>query len=109
MKIESIKFDERGLVAAIVQSIEDGKVLMFAYMSRESLELTLESKRVYFFSRSRNEIWLKGETSGNFLDLRSIQVDCDGDALLVAVSEHGPACHTGKRSCFDNHDSLELE
>jgi phosphoribosyl-AMP cyclohydrolase len=109
MKVDDVKFDDQGLVAAIVQSTTGGKILMLGYMNRESLELTLQSKLVHFFSRSRNQIWLKGETSGNHLDLLSIELDCDKDALLVTVSERGPACHTGERSCFDNHELLELE
>jgi len=108
MRIDDIKFDDNGLIPAIAQSAKDGKILMIAYMNLESLLLSLETRRAHFFSRSRNKLWLKGETSGNFLDLQKIQLDCDGDALLLTVFEHGPACHTGERSCFDNHEDLEL-
>lgn len=107
MRIEEIQFDLNGLVPAIAQSSKDGKVLMIAYMNRESLELTLQSKKVHFFSRSRNEIWLKGASSGNFLELNNIHVDCDSDAILLTVLEQGPACHTGQRSCFDNDEFPE--
>ena len=95
-----------GLVPAIVQDPATGAVLMLAYMNRESLERTLESGRVTFFSRSRDEIWTKGETSGNFLDFESAVVDCDGDALLVQASPTGPVCHTGAETCFG--ESREL-
>ena len=95
-----LKFDEKGLVPAIVQHAETGEVLMFAFMNKESVKLTLSSGDVWFYSRSRKELWHKGATSGNFLDLVAIVQDCDGDALLVKVHPRGPACHTGERSCF---------
>jgi phosphoribosyl-ATP pyrophosphohydrolase/phosphoribosyl-AMP cyclohydrolase len=102
MKVEEpeIKFDENGLVTAVVQDAESGEVLMVAYMNEESLRRTLQSGRTWFWSRSRRELWCKGETSGNRQYVREIRYDCDGDALLVKVLQVGPACHTGERSCF---------
>ena len=95
-----IKFDERGLVPAIIQDADKGEVLMLGYMNKESLRRTLESGDVWFYSRSRQELWHKGETSGNFLRARSVQVDCDGDTILVRAKPEGPVCHTGSRTCF---------
>lgn len=95
-----IKFDERGLVPAIIQDADKGEVLMLGYMNKESLRRTLESGDVWFYSRSRQELWHKGETSGNFLRTRSVQVDCDGDTILVRAKPEGPVCHTGNRTCF---------
>ncbi len=95
-----INFDDKGLIPAVVQDIRTGEVLMVAYMNEESLELTKKTKKATFFSRSRNELWEKGATSGNFMNVEEIRVDCDGDCLLVAVTPDGPACHTGNRSCF---------
>ena len=89
-----------GLVPAIVQNAVTGQVLMLGYMNAEALTRTVESERVTFFSRSRNELWTKGETSGNFLDLVSLQLDCDGDTLLIMANPHGPTCHKGTRTCF---------
>lgn len=91
---------ENGLVAAVVQDTETARVLMLGWMNREALERTRETGRVTFWSRSRQELWEKGETSGNWLELRSIDVDCDGDALLVRVVPHGPTCHTGTATCW---------
>ena len=102
MRIEDLKFDERGLIPAIVQDADTGRVLTLAYMNRESLEITLEKKLTCFFSRSRQELWLKGETSGNFQHVVSLTADCDGDALLVRVHPDGPACHKGTVSCFED-------
>ena len=102
LKIEDLKFDEKGLIPAIVKDANTGKVLTLAYMNRESLGITLEKKLTCFWSRSRQELWLKGETSGNFQHVVSITADCDGDALLVSVVPDGPACHTGAASCFFN-------
>ena len=102
MDIGEIKFDEKGLVAAIVQDINTKKVLMLAYMNKEALEKTLEEEVVHFYSRSRQELWKKGETSGNIQKLRGLSYDCDGDALLVMVDQLGVACHTGTYSCFFN-------
>jgi phosphoribosyl-AMP cyclohydrolase / phosphoribosyl-ATP pyrophosphohydrolase len=98
--IESIRWDERGLVPAIVQDDLSGQVLMMAWMNRESLDKTLETRETHFWSRSRKEIWHKGGTSGNVQTVRAVHVDCDGDTLLVLVDPAGPACHTGERSCF---------
>jgi phosphoribosyl-AMP cyclohydrolase / phosphoribosyl-ATP pyrophosphohydrolase len=95
-----IAFDERGLVPCIVQDWGTGEVLTLAYMNAESLRLTRETGEVHFFSRSRQELWHKGATSGNTLSVRSIRYDCDADALLALVEPAGPACHTGERSCF---------
>lgn len=100
LAIEGLRFDEQGLIPAVVQDSDSGQVLMVAYMSRESLEKTLATGDVHFWSRSRKTIWRKGETSGNFLRLRSLVADCDLDCLLVRAEPAGPACHTGARSCF---------
>ena len=102
MNIEQIKFDEKGLVPAIIQDYYTKKVLTLAYMNKESLEITLRDKKTCFFSRSRQELWLKGETSGNYQRVVSVKYDCDADALLVEVKKDGPACHTGAESCFFN-------
>jgi phosphoribosyl-ATP pyrophosphohydrolase/phosphoribosyl-AMP cyclohydrolase len=98
--IEQIKWDERGLVPAIVQDATSGQVLMLAYMNAESLQLTLQTGETVFWSRSRNEFWHKGATSGNVQRVKTIALDCDGDTLLVTVEPAGPACHTGAVSCF---------
>ena len=91
----------KGLLPAIIQDAETGEVLMLGYMNAESLEKTQETGRVTFYSRSRQRLWTKGETSGNFLDVVEIQPDCDKDALLIRARAHGPTCHRGTRSCFD--------
>jgi phosphoribosyl-ATP pyrophosphohydrolase/phosphoribosyl-AMP cyclohydrolase len=105
---ERIAFDDRGLVPAIVQDAATGAVLMLAYMDREAVEATLRTREVHFHSRSRERLWKKGETSGNVLHLVELRLDCDGDALLVAVHPAGPACHTGNATCFGpvNDESL---
>jgi len=95
-----LKFDDKGLIPAIVQDARSGEVLMLGYMNRESLKRTTDSGDVWFFSRSRQELWHKGETSGNFLRLKSIMKDCDADALLIRAEPVGPVCHTGERTCF---------
>ena len=95
-----LRFDENGLIPAIVQDAGTGEVLMLAYMNAESLRRTLESGQAWFWSRSRQELWHKGATSGNFLNVKAILKDCDEDALVVKVEPLGPACHTGERSCF---------
>jgi phosphoribosyl-ATP pyrophosphohydrolase/phosphoribosyl-AMP cyclohydrolase len=95
-----IEFDQQGLAPCIVQDFATGEVLMFAYVSSESLEMTLETGDLHFHSRSRNKLWKKGETSGAFMHLRQLRYDCDGDALVAMVDPVGPACHTGQRSCF---------
>jgi len=98
--IEKIKFDSNGLIPAIVQDVNTNQVLMMAYMNQESLHLTIEKKETVFWSRSRNEIWHKGETSGNIQKVIEIKIDCDADTLLILVQPAGPACHTGEVSCF---------
>lgn len=99
MKAE-IKFDSNGLIPAIVQDVNTNQVLMMAYMNQESLQLTLEKKETVFWSRSRSELWHKGETSGNIQKVIEIKIDCDADTLLILVQPAGPACHTGEVSCF---------
>ena len=98
--IEAVSFDDRGLVPCVIQDHASGEVLTLAYMNQESLRLTLESGEIHLFSRSRDEIWHKGETSGNVQRLRQLRYDCDGDSLVALVEAAGPACHTGQRSCF---------
>lgn len=97
---EELKFDDRGLIPAIVQDADTGEVLMLGYMNAESLRRTLESGEVWFYSRSRRELWHKGETSGNRLMVRALWRDCDSDAILVKAHPLGSVCHTGNRSCF---------
>jgi phosphoribosyl-AMP cyclohydrolase / phosphoribosyl-ATP pyrophosphohydrolase len=99
-----IAFDERGLVPCVVQDWATGEVLTLAYMNAESLARTRETGEIHFFSRSRQELWHKGATSGNTLSVKSIRYDCDGDALLALVQPAGPACHTGERTCFHRGD-----
>lgn len=107
MELENLKFDEKGLIPAIVQDAETRVVLMLGYMNRESLEKTLTSGLVCFYSRSRQKLWTKGEESGNFLYLKEIKVDCDQDTLLIKVSPAGPTCHTGTDTCWkeENQDN----
>lgn len=100
LNIDELKFDEKGLIPAIVVDAKTKKVLTLAYMNRESLEISFEKELTCFWSRSRNELWLKGETSGNYQHIVSITADCDNDALIVLVEPDGPACHTGSYSCF---------
>ena len=100
MQISEIKFDSNGLVPAIVQDAETNEVLMLAYMNEESLRLTLEKGETVFWSRSRGELWHKGETSGNIQKVIEVRVDCDADTLLILVHPAGPACHTGNQTCF---------
>jgi phosphoribosyl-ATP pyrophosphohydrolase/phosphoribosyl-AMP cyclohydrolase len=97
---EEISFDERGLVPCVMQDQASGEVLLHGYMNEEALRLTVDTGEVHFFSRSRNEIWHKGETSGNVQRVRQLRYDCDGDAVVALVEPAGPACHTGERSCF---------
>ncbi len=99
--IENLKFDEHGLIPAIVVDAETKKVLTLAYMNRESLKISMEKELTCFWSRSRDELWLKGETSGNYQHIVSITADCDRDALVVMVEPDGPACHKGTTSCFE--------
>ena len=98
--ISSIKFDDRGLVPAIAQQFDSGEVLMMAWMNADSVSETLDTGRVCYWSRSRQSLWRKGETSGQIQSLREMIVDCDGDTLLLKVDQIGVACHTGRRSCF---------
>lgn len=100
--IDELKFDEKGLIPAIVIDSKTRRVLTLAYMNRESLGISLEKELTCFWSRSRQELWLKGETSGNYQHIASITADCDKDALVVAVEPDGPACHLGTESCFEN-------
>jgi phosphoribosyl-AMP cyclohydrolase len=104
--MNEIRFD-KGLIPAIIQHYSSDQVLMLAYMNRESFEKTLETGTTWFFSRSRNKLWNKGETSGHFQYVKSISFDCDGDTLLIKVEQLGPACHTGSRSCFYRNISME--
>ncbi len=98
--LPDLKFDARGLITAVVQDERTDEVLMVAWMNAEALRLTLETGLAHFWSRSRKELWRKGATSGNYLHVREIRVDCDADTLLLRVHPDGPACHTGARSCF---------
>ena len=102
LKIDDLKFDEKGLIPAIVVDYKSKKVLTLAYMNRESLEISLKEKKTCFWSRSRQELWRKGETSGNFQHIVKITADCDRDALTVLVKKDGPACHLGTDSCFND-------
>jgi len=98
--LKDIKYNDQGLVPAIIQDYSTREVLMMAYMNEESLKLTLETKRTWFYSRSREKLWNKGESSGNVQEVKNVSYDCDGDTLLVEVVPAGPACHTGERTCF---------
>ncbi len=102
LNIDELKFDERGLIPAVVVDVFSKKILTLAYMNRKSLEISLEKELTCFWSRSRQELWLKGETSGNYQHIVSITADCDKDALVVMVEADGPACHLGTESCFTN-------
>ena len=102
LNIDELKFDEKGLIPAVVVDAENGKVLMMAYMNKESLKVSMEKGLTCFWSRSRQELWLKGETSGNYQHIVSITADCDRDTLLVKVEKDGPACHTGNETCFND-------
>lgn len=95
-----VKFDDKGLIPAIAQDAKTGEVLMVAYMNQESLEKTLDTGQAWFWSRSRKELWHKGATSGNYLNIKKILIDCDEDTILLQVDATGPVCHTGNRSCF---------
>lgn len=102
MDMKSLRYDAQGLIPAIVQDFSGGQVLMLGYMNEESLRITLEDKRCCFYSRSRQSLWRKGETSGHWLHLVSVTADCDRDALLIRARPEGPTCHTGEASCFFN-------
>ena len=104
--INALKFDEKGLIPAIVVDHESKQVLTLAYMNRQSLEISIEKKLTCFWSRSRQTLWLKGETSGNYQHIVSITSDCDDDALVIEVIPDGPACHTGSFSCFTHNIPL---
>lgn len=101
--LDHLKFDSNGLVPAVVQDRLTGEVRMVAWMNREALTATLQTQRATFYSRSRGALWVKGETSGNYLQVREVLADCDGDTLLVLVDPEGPSCHTGRDNCFFEH------
>ena len=105
-QVEALLKDPAALIPAIVQDVTNNEVLMLAYMNAESLALTLSTGKATYWSRSRSELWVKGATSGHYQDVHSVALDCDGDALLLKVTQTGAACHTGDRSCF--HTPLEL-
>lgn len=105
-QVEALLKDPAALIPAIVQDVSNNEVLMLAYMNAESLALTLKTGQATYWSRSRNELWVKGATSGHYQDVQSVSLDCDGDALLLKVIQTGAACHTGDRSCF--HTPLDL-
>lgn len=100
LDLSALKFDQNGLVPVIVQDFSTNEILMLAYMNKESIDLTIGTGYMHYFSRSRNKIWKKGETSGNFQKLKALYLDCDGDALLAVVEQTGVACHTGNKTCF---------
>jgi phosphoribosyl-AMP cyclohydrolase len=95
-----LKYDSNGLITTVAQDMDTGQVLMVAMMNTDAVDLTLQTRQAHFWSRSRKRLWLKGETSGNILDVHQVKVDCDGDALLLLVKPRGAACHTGNTSCF---------
>jgi phosphoribosyl-AMP cyclohydrolase len=105
-QVEALLKDPAALIPAIVQDVSSNEVLMLAYMNAESLALTLSTGKATYWSRSRNELWVKGATSGHFQEVHSVSLDCDGDAILLKVTQTGVACHTGDRTCF--HTPLEL-
>jgi phosphoribosyl-AMP cyclohydrolase len=105
-QVEALLKDPAALIPAVVQDVSSDEVLMLAYMNSESLALTLSTGKATYWSRSRNELWVKGSTSGHFQEVHSISLDCDGDALLLKVTQTGVACHTGEHTCF--HTPLEL-
>ena len=109
IKVDELKFDENGLIPAVIQDMESGRVLMLAYMNRDSLTVSLEKHLTCFWSRSRQELWLKGETSGNYQHICSVTADCDRDTLLIQVRKDGPACHLGTDSCFEYPLMIEEE
>ena len=105
----SIKFDEKGLAPAIIQDINTKEVLMLGYVNEDSINKTVQTGQVWFYSRSKNRLWLKGEVSKNFLNMKAINFDCDHDALLISVDPEGPVCHTGNKSCFDSDLSDDFQ
>ena len=98
--LDALKFDDKGLLAAILQDVHSGEVLMCAFLNREALRLTLETGQMHYWSRSRQKLWLKGETSGHFQTVKEVRLDCDGDAIVFKIEQLGGACHTGHYSCF---------
>jgi len=100
VELDALAFDERGLIPVVVQDVTDGEVLMVAWANREALERTLAEGRMVYWSRSRKELWRKGDTSGHTQHWEGLRADCDGDVLLARVHQEGPACHTGERTCF---------
>lgn len=104
-----MKYDEKGLLPAIVQDAQTGDVLMLAYMNREALEKTVATGQAWFYSRSRQELWHKGATSGNYLSVRNMLIDCDEDTVLLQVDPAGPTCHTGNRTCFFREITRDLD
>jgi phosphoribosyl-AMP cyclohydrolase len=100
MNLDELAFDERGLIPVIAQEAETGEVLMLAWANREAIERTLAEGRMVYWSRSRQELWRKGDTSGNVQHMEELRVDCDADAIVARVHQEGPACHTGERTCF---------
>ena len=98
--MKELRFDANGLLTAVAQDVNSGQVLMMAMMNAEAIELTRKTRQAHFWSRSRKTLWLKGETSGNILDVKEMRLDCDGDAILLKVAPRGPACHTGETTCF---------
>lgn len=113
MKLDDLlKYDSDGLICAVIQHHETGQVLMVGYMNRESLGITIKEKKACFWSRSRQTLWLKGETSGNVLHVKEMRIDCDGDALVLQCDPVGPTCHTNETSCFyrlvNDDESLQL-
>ncbi len=100
--LEKIKFNSEGLIPVIIQQFDTKEVLMLAWMNKESLEETIKTNKTCFWSRSRKKLWKKGETSGNIQEVKNIKIDCDNDTIIINVNSKGPACHTGKNSCFHN-------
>ena len=98
--MKNIKFDEKGLIPAVIQDAASGEVLMLGYMNEESLRRTMKSREVWFYSRSRQELWHKGETSGNIIKVKGIKYNCENNSLLVTAQPTGPVCHTGNKTCF---------
>ncbi len=98
--MKDIKFDEKGLIPAVIQDADTGEILMLGYMNEEALTCTLEGKDVWFYSRSHQELWHKGETSGNYIRVEEVWKDCDNDTILVKATPTGPVCHTGNKTCF---------
>jgi len=107
--IEKLKFNEQGLIPAIIQDYKDKKVLMLGYMNRQALELTVQTGRMHFYSRSRKKLWIKGESSGHIQKVKRIRIDCDQDTLLIEVEQKVAACHEGYRSCFFREISSDGE